>query len=293
MTGFFDRPSSCIIRTRKARAFCRFAPQPQGGRATRDSLAWWDSLFSCMAAALTAGATDWAREKIYGPGANKGRDETACLIGSLLGAVLGFVLGFAAGAGVLAASPAILTGIAVWMFAMWLLGAGQSLSRMWEGTATGWDLLSLIPGGRGRGRQGGQGGLQGARAGVGRGARGGRRGARARRARGRRRRARGAPRGTGARFGNNARRQDHFNRHGGDFGATSATQYEAMADGFLTGRRQSGVLERVRPNGDVVRFNPATNEFGVVSGDGTIRTYYKPDPAVHGHATNLDYFNAQ
>jgi hypothetical protein len=26
---------------------------------------------------------------------------------------------------------------------------------------------------------------------------------------------------------------------------------------------------------------------------GTIKTYYKPDPAIHGYATNLDYFNAQ
>jgi RHS repeat-associated protein len=102
-----------------------------------------------------------------------------------------------------------------------------------------------------------------------------------------------APQGTGARFGDNAKLQDHFNRHGGDFGATSARQYDTMADGFLTGPRQSGVLEKIRPNGDVVRFNPTTDEFGVVSGNGIVRTYYKPDPAVHGHATNLDYFNAQ
>jgi filamentous hemagglutinin len=52
-------------------------------------------------------------------------------------------------------------------------------------------------------------------------------------------------------------------------------------------------LEKTRPNGDVVRYNPATDEFGVVKPDGTIRTYYKPDPARHGRPTNLDYFNAQ
>jgi hypothetical protein len=28
-------------------------------------------------------------------------------------------------------------------------------------------------------------------------------------------------------------------------------------------------------------------------GNGTIRTYFKPDPSVHGYATSLDYFNAQ
>ena len=52
------------------------------------------------------------------------------------------------------------------------------------------------------------------------------------------------------------------------------------------------MLEKVRPNGDIVRYNPAINEFGVVSSKGDIRTYYKPDPAVHGKGANLDYFNA-
>lgn len=99
--------------------------------------------------------------------------------------------------------------------------------------------------------------------------------------------------GNGARFADNAKLQDHFARHGSDFGAPSAQQYEAMADGFLTGPRQAGVLEKTRPNGDVIRFNPATDEFGVVSRRGIIRTYYKPDPSVHGYPTNLDYFNAQ
>jgi len=42
-----------------------------------------------------------------------------------------------------------------------------------------------------------------------------------------------------------------------------------------------------------VRYNPATEEFGVAQGNGTIRTYFKPDPSIHGYATNLDYFNAQ
>jgi hypothetical protein len=101
-----------------------------------------------------------------------------------------------------------------------------------------------------------------------------------------------APSGTGARFGSDAKLKDHFARHGQDFGATTAADYEAQADAFLTGGKASGVLEKVRPNGDIVRYNPATDEFGVASPTG-IRTYYKPDPAVHGYPTNLDYFNGQ
>ena len=98
--------------------------------------------------------------------------------------------------------------------------------------------------------------------------------------------------GVGRRF-HPDRLVDHFERHGGDFGARTAAEYEQMADRFLTGPRPEGVLERVRPNGDVVRFDPSTDAFGVVSQDGTIRTFYRPDPAVHGRATNLEYFNAQ
>jgi hypothetical protein len=102
-----------------------------------------------------------------------------------------------------------------------------------------------------------------------------------------------APQGMGARFGSDAKLLDHFNRHGGDFGHTTAAGYQAAADRFMMSNRGAGILEKVRPNGDVVRFNPATNEFGVSSKDGVLRTYYRPDPAVHGKPTNLDYFNGQ
>jgi filamentous hemagglutinin len=40
-------------------------------------------------------------------------------------------------------------------------------------------------------------------------------------------------------------------------------------------------------------YNPSTNEFAVVTSNGIIRTYFKPDPAIHGYKTNLDYYNAQ
>jgi hypothetical protein len=97
----------------------------------------------------------------------------------------------------------------------------------------------------------------------------------------------------GSKFGDQAKLQDHFARHGGDFGAKSAREYQAQAAVFLGDSKSLGVLEKVRANGDIVRFNPSTDEFGVVSGGGVIRTYYKPDPAVHGRGSNLDYFNAQ
>jgi pyocin large subunit-like protein len=99
----------------------------------------------------------------------------------------------------------------------------------------------------------------------------------------------GAPR----QFADAAKLLDHYTRHGADFGATSAAQYEAMADTFLNGPRGTGVLQKILTNGDIVRYDPATQAFSLVKADGTLRTHYKPDPAVHGYPTNLDYFNAQ
>jgi filamentous hemagglutinin len=96
-----------------------------------------------------------------------------------------------------------------------------------------------------------------------------------------------------AKFADNTRLLDHFARHGRDVGATSAADYERLASDFLTGPLATGVLEKTRANGDIVRFDPATQLFGIIRPNGIIRTFFKPDPAVHGLASNLDYFNAQ
>jgi len=101
------------------------------------------------------------------------------------------------------------------------------------------------------------------------------------------------PRQPSATFGSQEKLIDHFKRHGSDFGAKSPAEYEQQASAFLTGPLPTGAFEKTRPNGDLVRYNPATEEFGVLSKDGVIRTYFKPDPAIHGYPTNLDYYNAQ
>ena len=94
-------------------------------------------------------------------------------------------------------------------------------------------------------------------------------------------------------FGDARKLADHFARHGADFGAANAAAYERQAGNFLTGPRNSETLTKIRPNGDIVVFNPNTDEFGILSRSGVIRTYYKPNRTVHGYPTNLDYFHAQ
>lgn len=85
---------------------------------------------------------------------------------------------------------------------------------------------------------------------------------------------------------------EHFQKHGGACGAANVAVYGAMAKTFLTGPLAVGTLEKKRGNGDAIRYNPNTEEFGVISTAGVVRTYFIPNPAVHGYPTNLDYFYA-
>ncbi len=85
----------------------------------------------------------------------------------------------------------------------------------------------------------------------------------------------------------------HWKKHKSEFpNLNNAKEYVEAGTAFLRSTDPS-VLTRTRANGDVIRFNPATNEFGVMDPSGVPRTYFKPDPASHGYPTNLDYFNAQ
>ncbi len=98
---------------------------------------------------------------------------------------------------------------------------------------------------------------------------------------------------TAPRFANDRLLNKHFLKHGTDFGAEAASGYQEQAASFLTDQNNPDILEFTRTRGDVVRFNPLTDEFGVFSSDGRIRTYYRPDPTDHGFPTNLDYFYSQ
>ncbi len=89
------------------------------------------------------------------------------------------------------------------------------------------------------------------------------------------------------------KRTDHFLDHLADFGVIAESDYESLADAFLGGPKSAATLECVRPReNDIIRYNPITEEYGVLSFDGYIRTYFIPDPAEHGLPTNLDYFYA-
>lgn len=95
----------------------------------------------------------------------------------------------------------------------------------------------------------------------------------------------------------------HYADHAADSGAKSAAEYEMLADRFLGRSLKAEVLECRRRRGDIIRFNQVTDEYGVLSKEKVIRTYFKPVPRVtltgtitrkcHNHATNLAYFQAE
>jgi len=88
-------------------------------------------------------------------------------------------------------------------------------------------------------------------------------------------------------------RGEHFDNHATDLGATTEEEYEALADAFIGGPLSENTKECKRSNGDKIRYNFRTEEYGVLSGDGYIRTYFKPKPRIHRHRTNFIYFKSE
>ncbi len=79
-----------------------------------------------------------------------------------------------------------------------------------------------------------------------------------------------------------------------EFGVATEEEYELLADTFLGAPLEQGAIECTRvSNGDIIRYNRMTDEFGVCSADGFIKTYFKPDPAFHRQPTNPDYFRKE
>jgi filamentous hemagglutinin len=87
-------------------------------------------------------------------------------------------------------------------------------------------------------------------------------------------------------------RYRHFVKHvqqRGTIEASDEVAYEAMADQFLGGIRKPSILECTRAGGDLVRFDCKTDEYGIRDASGVIRTYFRPDPSVHGLSSNFHY----
>ena len=82
-----------------------------------------------------------------------------------------------------------------------------------------------------------------------------------------------------------------------EFTYANPDEYETNADRFLGEPLDAATTEqcdrRKRDNtvGDRLRYCRVTDEFGALANDNYIRSYFVPNPARHGKATNLDYHN--
>jgi hypothetical protein len=71
----------------------------------------------------------------------------------------------------------------------------------------------------------------------------------------------------------------HFQKHAPEFGYRTVAQYLRGAQQLVRGGK--GIQTFTRANGDKLFYNPATNEFAVLSRDGIIRTYFKPTDGIN------------
>lgn len=70
---------------------------------------------------------------------------------------------------------------------------------------------------------------------------------------------------------------DHWKKHGTEFPEfLNAKQYVEGANSFLH-YSPTGTLVKIRINGDIFKYNPGTNMFGVMDVNGVPRTLFRPN----------------
>jgi RHS repeat-associated protein len=94
-------------------------------------------------------------------------------------------------------------------------------------------------------------------------------------------------------WGRAATLADHFLRHGAGVGASTAEEYAQGASSLFVRSQVEGLPTKIDAAGVIRVYDPANNWFGSFNPNGTTRTFFAPEPALHGYPTNLDYWNAQ
>lgn len=70
---------------------------------------------------------------------------------------------------------------------------------------------------------------------------------------------------------------DHFEKHGAEFGSISREEYLRQAQILRDSPAGGDILEAVRDDGVITRFDRKTGAFLAFNSDLTIRTYFKPN----------------
>ena len=78
-------------------------------------------------------------------------------------------------------------------------------------------------------------------------------------------------------FADTKRLEEHYGKHGAEFGATSRQDYLRMAQKLRDAPADGPILEAVRRDGVVTRFDRQTGAFIAFNPNGVIRTFFRPN----------------
>jgi pyocin large subunit-like protein len=78
-------------------------------------------------------------------------------------------------------------------------------------------------------------------------------------------------------FRSQAQFDEHFQKHGAEFGNVTQDQYLALAQQLRDAPVGGTILEYVREDGVISRFDKSRGSFGAYNSDRTIRTFFIPN----------------
>jgi pyocin large subunit-like protein len=70
---------------------------------------------------------------------------------------------------------------------------------------------------------------------------------------------------------------EHFAKHGREFGRVSQEEYLHLAQELRDAPAGGPILEIAKPDGVITRFDKRSGAFGAYNRDHTIRTFFKPN----------------
>jgi len=79
-------------------------------------------------------------------------------------------------------------------------------------------------------------------------------------------------------FKNNEEFDSYYEKHNKEWGdKISREEYVSRSRALMRKKADENILEKVRENGDIMKYNVRENEFLVVDKNGNIRTFFKPE----------------
>jgi pyocin large subunit-like protein len=83
--------------------------------------------------------------------------------------------------------------------------------------------------------------------------------------------------GTGVGFADQHRLDEHYEKHGAEFGRITRLDYLRQAQLLRDAKAGGPILEAVRRDGVITRYDRETGAFIAVNPNGVIRTFFKPN----------------